>query len=228
MTAMRRAAQPDRAAALAQYRGRAAVYDLELALFEPIREEAISRLALQPGDTVVDVGCGTGLSFARLEHDIGPTGHLIGIEQCPEMMQRVQRRVDQQGWQNVTLLCAPVEAAAMSGEADAALFNFTHDILRRPEAVGNVVAHLRPGAHVAAAGLQWAGPWNWPVNNFVLSAALHSTTSLEGLHQPWDLLAASLEGIDIQTRGLGGIYVLSGTRRGARTSMPARRRQKGH
>lgn len=222
---MLRTAQPDRDAALAQYRGRAAVYDLELALFEPIREETISRLNLQPGDTVIDVGCGTDLSFERLEHDIGPTGHLIGIEQCPEMMQRVEHRVAQQGWKNVTLLCAPVETVAMSGKADAALFNSTHDILRCPEAVGNVVAHLKTGAHVAAAGLQWAGSWNWPVNNFVLSAALHSTTSLEGLYKPWDLLAASLEGIDIQTRGLGGIYVLSGVcHRPPRLPASARRR----
>src|SRR5580765_3398142 len=44
---------PDRGAALAQYEGRAATYDLELAVFEPIRELAIERLELRPGETVL-------------------------------------------------------------------------------------------------------------------------------------------------------------------------------
>lgn len=46
---------PDRTAALEQYRQRAGVYDLELALFEPLRRQAISRLGLRHGDCVLDV-----------------------------------------------------------------------------------------------------------------------------------------------------------------------------
>ena len=56
----RRGAGPDRNAALAQYRRRAGVYDLELALFEPIRREAIARLGLRPGEVVLDLGCIVG------------------------------------------------------------------------------------------------------------------------------------------------------------------------
>ena len=41
---------PDRDAALQQYRRRAGVYDRELALLEPLRRLAISKLALRPGD----------------------------------------------------------------------------------------------------------------------------------------------------------------------------------
>ena len=205
-------AGPDRAAALAQYRSRASFYDLELALFEPVRQEALSLLALRRGDTVLDVGCGTGLSFARLQQDIGPTGRIVGVEQCPEMLQLAQRRVEQQGWTNVTLLCAPVETAAIPVKADAALFHFTHDILRSPEAVAHVVAHLKPAAHVVAAGIQWAGPWAWPVNWFVLPAALRSTTSLEGLDKPWDKLAGLFGSLDVQTRCMGAVYIASGAR----------------
>lgn len=206
------AAAPDRAAALAQYRSRASFYDLELALFEPIRQEAISQLALRRGDTVLDVGCGTGLSLGRLQQEVGPKGHVVGIEQCPEMLELAQRRVEQQGWRNVTLLCAPVETAALERMADAALFHFTHDIMRSPEAVANVVAHLKPAAHVVAAGIQWAGPWAWPVNWFVLPIALHSTTSLEGLGSPWDKLAALFGPLDVQTRCMGAVFIASGAR----------------
>ena len=86
---------PDRAAALAQYRQRAGVYDLELALFEPIRRAAIDRLALQPGEVVLDVGCGTGLSLPLLQQGIGAAGRIVGIEQSPEMIARARQRVAQ-------------------------------------------------------------------------------------------------------------------------------------
>ena len=43
-------------AALEQYRRRASVCDVELALFEPIRRSAIARLGLKPGDTVSRAG----------------------------------------------------------------------------------------------------------------------------------------------------------------------------
>ncbi len=180
---------PDRSAALAQYRRRANLYDRELALFEPIRTDAIERLRLRRGDTVLDVGCGTGLSFQRLHDRVGKGGRIVGIEQCPEMMAKAQGRVEENRWHNVELVCAPAATAKVRGLADAALFHFTHDVLRERAAIGNVLAHLKPGARVVASGLQWAPAWAWPTNGFVLLAAMYSVTSLDGLGQPWDLLA---------------------------------------
>lgn len=197
--------------ALEQYRKRAKVYDLELAAFEPIRRNAIARLNLAPGHTVIDVGCGTGLSFTHLQQAIGPRGHLIGIEQSPEMLTLARTRVAQNGWNNVTLLNAPAEEAAIPGMANAALFHFTHDILRNPAAIRNVVDKLQPGAHVVAVGLQWAAPWAWPINGFVLLAAMRSVTRMEGLGQPWSLLAEQVGKMEVNSTLLGGVYIASGT-----------------
>jgi len=210
-------AAPDRDAALAQYRRRAAHYDAELLAFEPIRTEAIASLQLRPGEVVLDVGCGTGLSFERLRSRVGRTGRIIGIEQCPEMMARARERVQAHGWDNVDLLLAPVAKAALHGHAHAALFHFTHDILRDEASVAHVFSHLRPGARVAAAGLQWAPPWAWPTNGFVMLAALYSTTSLEGLGHPWSRIAARLQDFRVHSTLFGGIYVASGTYRPAGT-----------
>jgi len=200
----------DRQHALAQYDRRAQVYDLELMAFEPIRHHAIALLNLAPGDAVLDLGCGTGLSFAPLQLAIGPQGRIVGVEQCPEMLDLAQARLTRHGWPNVTLLNTPVEDASLQGMADAALFHFTHDILRHPDAIRNVISHLKPGARVVAAGLQWAQPWAWATNCFVAAAALHSVSSLDGLDQPWSLLAGELDDLEVSSTPWSGIYIAKG------------------
>ena len=201
---------PDRQMALQQYRLRAAVYDGELAAFEPIRRRAIGRLNLAAGATVLDVGCGTGLSFEPLQQAVGSLGRVIGIEQCPEMLARARDRIARQGWPNVTLLNTPAEVCHTHTLADAALFHFTHDILRNPDAIRNVVQGLKPGAHVVAVGLQWSHPWAWATNWCVMMMAMYSVTSLDGLDQPWSHLAEHLDALEVSTEPPGGVYIASG------------------
>src|SRR5208337_2163115 len=95
---------PNRSTALRQYRSRARIYDLELLLFEPVRQRAIDLLRLKIGDRVIDVGCGTGLSFSALEGLVGPDGSIVGIEQSPEMLERARARAAENNWKNVTLI----------------------------------------------------------------------------------------------------------------------------
>lgn len=202
--------RPDASRALAQYRRRAAQYDLELLPFEPVRAEAIGLLDVRAGQTVLDVGCGTGLSFAGLKQKVGARGHIVGVEPSPEMLARARERVAQQRWAGIELLQATAADAPLHARADAAFFHFTHDVLRDPASLDHVLSHLKPGAHVVACGLQWAPPWMAATNLFVLAAALYSVTCMGGLEKPWDLLAARLREVQVDTRGMGGIYVMSG------------------
>jgi len=204
---------PDRSAALAQYRRRAPLYDRELAPFEPLRAVAVGKLALRPGQCVIDAGCGTGLSFELLHGRVGRRGRIVGIDLCPEMLAQARERVRRHGWDNVELVCAAAEDADFQGSADAALFHFTHDILRDAQALAKLLARVRRGGRVVATGLQWAPPWMWPTNGFVLLAALHSVTSFEGLARPWDRLAAYLADLRVETVLAGGIYIAEGNRR---------------
>jgi len=202
---------PNRFAALEQYRRRAQFYDLQLALAEPIRRRAIERLGLQGGETVLDVGCGTGLSFELLEQRVGREGKIIGIEQSSDMIDQARARADRNRFENVTLITSPVEDAEIPIVADAALFHFTHDILRTPAAVANVIQHLKPGARVVASGLKWARAWELPTNLMVLQAALFSVTSLEGLAEPWSNLARWARIDDIEMVLGRGVYIATAT-----------------
>ncbi len=207
---------PDRTSALAQYRRRAGAYDAELALFEPIRRTAVEQLGLQHGDTVLDVGCGTGLSFALMRQGVGSKGKIVGIEQSPEMIAEAHARIEQNHLGKIMLVNSPVETARIRVKADAALFHFTHDILLQPDAVANVFKHLKPGARVVASGLKWAGAWATPVNFLVWMAARYSTTSLQGLQEPWSGLAEQLGPMKVGMMWADGIYIASGRAPAAR------------
>jgi ubiquinone/menaquinone biosynthesis C-methylase UbiE len=82
---------------LRKYKKKAILYDSTAHRTDWIREETIKLLNLKPGDTVLDVGCGTGLSFEALLNCVGPTGNVIGIDQSPEMIRIAQERIERNG-----------------------------------------------------------------------------------------------------------------------------------
>src|SRR6266849_5301867 len=75
----------------------AARYDLTVWLMTFGRERAfrdmILQLArLQPGETVLDVGCGTGTLAIAAKRRVGPAGVVYGIDASPEMLARADKK----------------------------------------------------------------------------------------------------------------------------------------
>ncbi len=198
------------AAARDLYRARSGYYDLQLAPYEMLRQTAIERLALQPGQFVLDIGCGTGMSLDLLQQAVGPRGHVTAVDQSPEMLEQARQRVAQAGWSQVELVCSPVQDAALPARADAALFHFTHDILQTPAALDHVLAHLAPGAKVAVCGLKWAPPWFAALNPLVWWNAAQSVTTLSGLEAPWAGLAQRGVCLRVEPLLCGTLYLASG------------------
>ncbi|HEX5862915.1 MAG TPA: methyltransferase domain-containing protein, partial [Casimicrobiaceae bacterium] len=128
-------------------------YDASAARTMRLRRRTIAALGLRRGDAVLDVACGTGLSFPLLVAAVGREGRVTGgVELSPDMAQRGRERIARAGWSNVTLIEAAAENAPLGGPFDALLFNFTHDVLQAPAALAHLFAAAAPGARVAASG----------------------------------------------------------------------------
>ena len=205
---------PDAARARATYEREAGRYDDRVTVrgIKALQRRAIDALELASGDRVLDVACGTGLSFAELEERVGPSGAVVGVDLTAAMLEQAAERVRVQGWQNVRLVEGRVEEAEI-GEADsfdAALFSFTHDVLQSDAAVDAVVRAVRAGGRIATTGIQWAPRWLLPVNAAVYVGARRWITTFDGFDRPFRRLEERLEGVRAERAWLGSMYVVSG------------------
>jgi len=138
------------------YRKKAKHYDITSRLYPvpgyPQRSQrlrAAQALGLRPGDTVVEVACGTGLNFSLLEQAIGPDGRIVGVDLTDAMLAQAQHRIETNGWSNVSLVQADAAAFDFPAEVDAILS--TYALSHLPEC-RDVIAH---GAAALSPGGRW-------------------------------------------------------------------------
>ncbi len=199
---------------IARYRRRAARYDASAAFTMPLRQRTIALLALQPGEVVLDVGAGTGLSFAPLLAAVGEQGRVLAFEQSPEMCEQARARIAREGWHSrVWLQEASAENVQLPRPADAALFNYVHDITRTPAAVDNLMRQLKPGARIAIAGMKFFPWWTGPLNLLAWLKNRPYNARASDLWRPWDLVAPHCEDFERRSTQWGMGYIARGRRR---------------
>jgi SAM-dependent methyltransferase len=185
-------------------------YNSNTGVFQPYRHAVVEALPLQPGQVVLDVGCGTGLCCGLLREKVGPRGTVIGIEESPEMAAIAREHIAREGWRNVTVVQSPAEDARLEATADAALFCAVHDILQSPGALRNVMAKLYPGAWVAAGGGKWAAPVMIAVNSMIRALHAPYVRDFSGFDRPWRYLEHLVEDVQVREMAFGGGYVMTG------------------
>lgn len=195
---------------LDKYRRRAARYDATCGPTWRIRERAIAALQLKPGDRVLDVACGTGLSLPLLREHVGEAGHVVGFDHSAEMLALARDRAGRAGWRNVTLIESAAQALSLPQPVDALLFHYTHDILRSAAALERVLGCARPGARVAIAGIKYFPWWLAPLNVWVYLKN-HGYNGAPGeLRSPWDRIAPRVADWHLQSTQFGMGYLASG------------------
>jgi ubiquinone/menaquinone biosynthesis C-methylase UbiE len=128
-----------------------------LYLISPIaRRKAARALDLNPGDTVLEIGAGTGRNLPYLIERIGPGGTVIAIDASEGMLREAAKLVARRGWSNVRLEHRDAAQLELDRDVDAVLFSLSYSAMPQPKpALARAWRRLRPGGRVVVmdAGL---------------------------------------------------------------------------
>lgn len=84
----------------------------------------VSFANLQPGEDVVDLGCGAGLDCFLAQEQVGADGSVIGIDMTPEMLEAAQRKAKELNLQNVEFRKGEIESLPIGSDSiDAIISN---------------------------------------------------------------------------------------------------------
>src|SRR5882724_9710058 len=79
---------------------------------------------LKEGETVLDLGSGSGMDTFIAALKVGPSGKVIGVDMTDEQRAKAQRLRDRDGFRNVTYVKGYIEAAPLpDGTADVVISN---------------------------------------------------------------------------------------------------------
>lgn len=110
---------------------------------------------IQPGEVIIDLGCGGGIDTILAAQRTGPTGRVLALDFLPEMLERTAHAAREAGLSNVELIEGEMEAIPCPAEhVDLIISNGVINLSARK---GRVMAEcarvLRPGGRLCVSDL---------------------------------------------------------------------------
>ncbi len=201
------------------YRKRAKNYDISANLYyllgireQAYRKKAVKALNLRSGDTVVEIGCGTGLNFPLLQREVGSTGRIIGVDLTDHMLDQARKRVARKGWFNVELVHADAAKYKFPRAVTGIISTFAITLIPEYDSIiENGAKALAPGGRFVVLDLKM--PENlpfWLIRFGVWIASPFGTTLEAGKRHPWESIDRYLTNTSQTQFYLGFIYISVG------------------
>ena len=137
------------------YRLQRHIYDLSRAYYLLGRDQLIAELDLQPGETVCEIGCGTGRNLVLMAERY-PQARLMGLDASTEMLRSAQAKVDRAGLTDHLPLVHgfaeqfdPAAAFGLSEPLDRIVFSYSLSMIPPWQAsIEHALRSLKPGGRV--------------------------------------------------------------------------------
>lgn len=140
------------------------------AMLAPVDDVLLGTAGLQPGERVLDIGCGTGATALAAAAAVLPDGLVHGIDITPAGLAIARRRVNSTQLRHVTFTEADAQGTPLPTPADVAISRFGTMFFTDPVAAfTNIRSALRPGGRLCIATWQPLDMNAWLI---VLGAAL--------------------------------------------------------
>jgi ubiquinone/menaquinone biosynthesis C-methylase UbiE len=162
------------------------------------RRKAVKRLGLKRGETVLEIGCGTGRNLALLREAVGNDGEVIGVDASEGMLAQARQLVRRHDWKNVRLIQQDAAGLELEDPVDAVYFSLSYSALpdREPVLLRAWEA-VRPGGRLVImdAGLPASrlGRLLTPIGEVIATVFPGDPYS-----QPWEDLKAISDTVDTE------------------------------
>jgi arsenite methyltransferase len=116
--------------------------------------------ALQPGEDVLDVGCGAGMDSLVAAQMVGANGSVTGIDMTPEMVAKARGSIAEMGLGNVRIVEGSAEHLPFDDASfDVVISNGVIDLIPDKDAVFSEITRvLRPGGRIQLADVTIQNP----------------------------------------------------------------------